>query len=132
MHFEKRNQPFFLASGCILFVGIIYVLINLFVWLTSAYEHRKTLKAMQETSFSCPEGSSKRVESWGELGWSRGCYRGNLRNGPWEAWERRRISILGYFLDGEQAGKWEYYDDDGDLSRIEEYGPTDRSRSQGE
>ena len=80
-----------------------------------------TYGAVVETETPCTAGSKTVVERWSKIGWSRSCRRGEVRHGPWEAWENQRIVIRGAYDQDQKDGRWVWLSADGHLVRTIEY-----------
>lgn len=74
---------------------------------------------MDKVPFSCPEGFEEKRERWSKLGYSRTC--NPSKDGKWEAWDNGYKNIEGFYKNGQEDGKWVWYNKDGSVYRIVEY-----------
>jgi len=95
--------------------------VNAYISHSVSQDMLATKKAMTATAFPCESGASVEVETWGPYGYSRYCKRGGLKNGKWEAWEKQKIAITGYYADGMPSGKWTWFNKDGTVDKVHDY-----------
>lgn len=109
-----------LVLALVLLVIVTYVVTSLGYRSVRA-ELRKTRAALDRSEFSCPENAEPRVERWGEIGWSRYCVLNGQEHGPWQAWEKEKVAIVGAFAEGERHGTWKWFNVDGTVHRETTY-----------
>ncbi|MEM6795679.1 MAG: hypothetical protein AAF725_17015 [Acidobacteriota bacterium] len=122
-----RALGLFLRFGSVLV--LIYLASVLWTQRQASREIRATYEAMTASPFSCPAGAEIHIERWSKLGWSRSCLAEGVKDGPWQAWEGRRLSISGEYRKGRESGQWSYFDAEGGAPRLEERGAEDPSGS---
>jgi hypothetical protein len=67
---------------------------------------------MSMSPFQCDSNAQLEIHLWSERGWVRNCLVSKEKNGPWEAWERRRIQVKGSYQDDKEIGIWHFYHSD--------------------
>ena len=55
---------------------------------------------MSSAAKRCAIGSEKKIEMWGQVGHSIGCYKNDKHHGKWVAWENGEIKFEGWYYEG--------------------------------
>ncbi len=71
------------------------------------------LASITELPISCTNGAVEVTKAWNETGFSKGCYRDGVANGPIVFWERGYLNLTGAFSDGRKDGGWTVFNEDG-------------------
>ena len=61
----------------------------------------------------CPDGAEERTLPWNVRGYSKGCYRQGVADGPVIFWEEGYLNLSGAFADGRKDGAWTVFHQDG-------------------
>lgn len=80
-----------------------------------------TRMAMEQSSLTCPDGHSVRVDMWSKSGLSRACVLRDVLDGPWEAWEKGHLVVRGHYKQGARSGIWTWYNDTGGVVRVRDF-----------
>ena len=62
-------------------------------------------EAVSKINIKCPINSETKIEMWGQVGHSIGCYKNDILHGKWVAWEDGKIRSVMWFYEGKQCSE---------------------------
>lgn len=65
----------------------------------------KTFRLITRAEFHCPAGTTEALDRWGKAGYMRFCGKGEVKHGPWMAWEAHTKTLKGSI---EKEGSTDY------------------------
>jgi hypothetical protein len=80
-----------------------------------------TYRMITGIQFQCPDGTTDTIDRWGKAGYMRFCQRGEVKDGPWTAWETQYKNVEGEYKYGRKHGSWIWWNKNGSKHRVIEY-----------
>lgn len=102
---------------------LAFLIVALLAWVTFTVSDfmrtssQASWNLLSEIEVVCPARSAREMRPWSKAGWVVCCDLGGELHGPWLAAEEGRLAIRGEYYFGERQGVWEWYGDDGRVSR---------------
>jgi hypothetical protein len=112
--------------GCLIIAVLALILTSyIYVMRVTSTEMRTgqeaSRQALADLRLDCPQSGRRISRPWSKAGWMIFCERQGLPHGPWLTAKNGRLAIRGTFQEGERAGTWEWYGEDGEVVRRQTY-----------
>ena len=76
---------------------------------------------LAEVRLDCPQEGHRISRPWSKAGWMVYCEHQGVPHGPWMTAKNGKLAIRGAFQEGERSGTWEWYGNNGEVIRQQNY-----------